>query len=234
MTAWITLTERQPLFAVGMTMSAFAASDVLWRKTGKHSFLSPVLVASAVVAGLLVLFGIPYDDYLQQAAPINNALPIVIVLLAVPLSRQFGRIKRVGFPMSLALAVGSFVAIASALALPVAMGASGGLLATLAPKSVTAAVAVELANRLGGVPALTAVIVVSTGIFGAAFGPMILKAGGVRDERAVGLALGIAGNALGVVRAFQMSETVGAFASVGMILNALLTILFVPLFLTAL
>lgn len=222
------LIEQQPLFAVCITVAAYAASEVLWRRTGRLALLNPVLVATTAVAGLLLLLGISYDDYLRQAEPINETLPLLIVLLAVPLCRKFALIRNAGFPMSLALVTGSVVAIASALALPFAMDASDSLLATIAPKSVTTAVAVEIADRLGGVAGVTAVIVISCGIFGAAFGPLILEAAGVRDDAAKGFALGVAASAIGTARAFQISETAGAFASVGMILNAVLTILLVP------
>lgn len=228
MTPLPALIEQQPLFAVCITVAAYAASEVLWRRTGRLALLNPVLVATTAVAGLLLLLGISYDDYLRQAEPINETLPLLIVLLAVPLCRKFPLIRNAGFPMSLALVTGSVVAIASALALPVAMDASDSLLATIAPKSVTTAVAVEIADRLGGVAGVTAVIVISCGIFGAAFGPLILEAAGVRDDAAKGFALGVAASAIGTARAFQISETAGAFATVGMILNAVLTILLVP------
>jgi putative effector of murein hydrolase len=153
----------------------------------------------------------------------------MVVLLAVPLCRQFGLIRRAGRSMGLALVIGSVVALSSALFLPVINGAAPILIATLAPKSATTAVAVEVTERIGGIPGLTAVIVISTGIFGAAFGPPIMEAAGIRDERAQGFALGVASHAIGTARAFQISEKAGVFASVGMILNALLTILLVPL-----
>lgn len=228
MTPLPALIEQQPLFAVCITVAAYAASEVLWRRTGRLALLNPVLVATTAVAGLLLLLGISYDDYLRQAEPINETLPLLIVLLAVPLCRKFPLIRNAGFPMSLALVTGSVVAVAGALALPVAMDASDSLLATIAPKSVTTAVAVEIADRLGGVAGVTAVIVISCGIFGAAFGPLILEAAGVRDDAAKGFALGVAASAIGTARAFQMSETAGALATVGMILNAVLTILLVP------
>lgn len=228
MTPLPALIEQQPLFAVCITVAAYAASEVLWRRTGRLALLNPVLVATTAVAGLLLLLGISYDDYLRQAEPINETLPLLIVLLAVPLCRKFPLIRNAGFPMSLALVTGSVVAVSGALALPVAMDASDSLLATIAPKSVTTAVAVEIADRLGGVAGVTAVIVISCGIFGAAFGPLILEAAGVRDDAAKGFAPGVAASALGTARAFQMSETAGAFATVGMILNAVLTILLVP------
>lgn len=234
MIEWLALVERQPLFAVGITVGAYAAAECLWRRTGRPALLNPVLIATTILAGLLLILGISYDDYLQQALLLNEALALLIVLLAVPLCRRFWLIREAGFPIGIALVAGSIVAIASALALPVAFGAGDGLIATIAPKSATTAVAVEVTDRLGGLPGLTAVIVISTGIFGAAFGPLILEAGGVRDDRAKGFAMGVAAHAIGTARSFQISETAGAFASLGMILNALLTILLVPIVIASL
>lgn len=117
---------------------------------------------------------------------------------------------------------------------PAAVGVKSSLLSTLAPQSATAAVAVPISEQLGGIPGLTAVIAVSTGVFGASVGPFILQVSGVQDDRAKGFALGLTSHGIGAARAFQISETAGAFASLGMMLNALLTILLVPLLLAAL
>jgi len=152
-------------------------------------------------------------------------------LLAVPLYRQVGLIRKSAGPIIGALLVGSFVAMISALALPIAIGDGQELLATIAPKSATAAVAVQISERLGGISGLTAVVVISTGITGAVLGPPTLNAVGVTDQRAKGFALGLAAHAIGTARAFQISETAGAFASIGMILNAVLTIVLAPTFL---
>lgn len=226
---WISTLTQQPLFAVCLTLAAYALADFIWERTGRLALLNPILVASAVVAGILVCLGISYEDYLRQAQPIDESLALLIVLLAVPLCRQFQLIRKSGLVMLVALVVGSTVALFTALALPAASNIGDQLVATIAPKSATTAVAVEVAKHLGGVSSLTAVIVISTGIFGAAFGPLILALGGVSDDRAKGFALGIASHAIGTARAFQISETAGAFASVGMILNALLTIVFAPI-----
>jgi putative effector of murein hydrolase len=86
----------------------------------------------------------------------------------------------------------------------------------------------EISERLGGVTSLTAVVVISTGIFGAVFGPTLLRSVRVRDDRAIGFAIGLASHAIGTARAFQISAVAGAFASLGMILNALLTIALAP------
>ena len=141
-----------------------------------------------------------YEDYFAQAYLLNEALGVVIVLLAVPLSRQLSLIANASYPIAIALIAGSVVAVLSALALPSAVGAGNELLATLAPKSATTAVAVEVAAKLGGVAGLTAVVVISTGIFGAVFGPAILRAVGIEDDRAKGFALGVASHAIGTAQ----------------------------------
>ncbi len=223
-----------PLFGLGLTVTAYLAAASVWDRLGRPAILHPVLVATLLVVAVLVASGLPYDVFYAQAALLDEALGGVIVLLAVPLCRQAQLIRDAGVPLGGALVVGSAVAIGTALALPLMAGADSALLATLAPKSTTAAVAVEIAHAHGGAIGMTAVIVISTGIFGAVFGPGILAASGVRDPRAVGFALGLASQALGTARGFQISEITGSFASLGMILNAILTIALVPLVLGAL
>ena len=226
---WTWSLSQQPVFAVCLTLAAYALAEFLWQKSGRFALLNPVLIATTIVAAFLAFLGISYEEYLRQAQPIDETLGFLIVLLAIPLCRHFALIRKSGLPMIGALVVGSTVALASALLLPAVVESGNDLVATIAPKSATTAVAVEVAKRLGGVSSLTAVIVISTGIFGAAFGPLILDLGGVKDDRAKGFALGVASHAIGTARAFQISETAGVFASVGMILNALLTIALAPI-----
>jgi len=225
---------NHPLFGLGLTVSAYLVAAALWDRLGRPAIFHPVLVATLLVIAALVVSGLPYAVFYTQAALLDEALGGVIVLLAVPLCRQAQLIRDAGTPLAVALVVGSAVAIGTALALPLAAGADPALLATLAPKSTTAAVAVEIAQAQGGAIGMTAVIVISTGIFGAVFGPAILAASGVRDPRAVGFALGLASHAIGTARAFQISDVTGSFASLGMILNAILTIALVPLVLSLL
>lgn len=219
----------QPLAAVCLTVAAYALAETLWRRSGHAALLNPVLVASAVVAAALLALGVPYERYIAQARPINDLLPLIIILLAVPLCRKLPLIRAAGLPLVAALVFGSVVALTTALIFPALAGEDAELIATLAPKSATAAVAVEVAEGLGGAAGLTAVIVISTGVFGAAFGPALLDFGGVTDDRARGFALGVASHAIGTARAFQISETAGAFASIGMILNGLLTVALAPI-----
>lgn len=234
MTDWLNILTAQPFFAVGLTLLAYALADLLWVRTGRLPVLNPVLVASAVLAMCLIALRIPYETYLLQAQPINEALAAIVVLLAVPLCSQFPLIKEARTAMLLALIAGSAISIGCAVLPPLLSSANSAILPTIAPKSATTAVSVEISERLGGLPGVTAVIVIATGVFGAAFGPSLLSRAGVADHRALGFALGVASHAIGTARAFQISDTAGAFASLGMILNALATILLVPPLLGAL
>jgi putative effector of murein hydrolase len=230
----IELVLLNPLFAVAATVLAWSMAVGAYRALGSPALLHPVLTATAAMSLVLAAAGMPYETYFRQAFPLHAALGVVIVLLAVPLYRQFSLIREARTAIAVSLLAGSTVAFVTALALPMMAQAPAHLLATLAPKSTTTAVAVQIAEGLGGVPALTALAVISTGVFGAAFGPPILSAAGVRDHRAIGLALGVASHAIGTARAFQISDTAGAFSTLGMILNALLTVALAPIILGAL
>lgn len=96
----------QPMFAIGLTVTAYAVANALWHCSGRSAFLNPVLVATCLVAGLLLSFGISYSDYLLKAEPINETLALMIVLLSVPLCRQFPLIRQAGVPLTLALVSG--------------------------------------------------------------------------------------------------------------------------------
>lgn len=219
---------HHPFFGLALTIGVYAAAAATYERMGRPAFLHPVLTSVAVVGGVVLLTGGDYPLYFAQAAPLHNALALLVVLLAVPLVRRLTLIRQSGFALFLALAIGSMVATAGAILPPALLGSESDVLASLAPKSATAAVAVGITERLGGIVALAAMAAVLTGLVGAMIGPTLLGAVGVRDERAVGFAIGVAAHAIGTARAFQISETAGAFATLGMILNALLTVVLAP------
>ena len=132
--------------------------------------------------------------------------------------------------MLAALLAGSFVAMASAVAIGAAFGLRGDVLLSLVPKSATSPVAIGVAEAIGGLPTLTVALVLITGVIGAVVTTPLLNAIGVRDYRARGFATGVAAHGIGTARAFQVQGTAGAFAGIGMVLNAILTALLAPIF----
>jgi putative effector of murein hydrolase len=153
------------------------------------------------------------------------------VALAVPLYRNFALVRQNLLPMAAALVVGALVAIVSAVVVAAALGAPRVVLVSLAPKSVTAAVAMAVSERAGGLPSLTAALVILTGVIGAVVVTPLMNALRIRDYAARGFAAGLASHGIGTARAFTVDPVAGVFAGVAMGLNAVATPIMVPLIL---
>ncbi|MAM95017.1 LrgB family protein [Parvibaculum sp.] len=190
---------------------------------------NPVLLASAPIIGLLWGADIWVGDYQQGGQALIWLLGPATVGLAVPLYRNFSRVRAALIPMAISLVVGSAVAVLSAVLIGDAMGASVETIRSLAPKSVTTPIAMGIADAIGGYPSLAAAFVIVTGIIGAVFGAMIFNAFGIRDPRARGFAMGVAAHGIGTARAFQEDEVSGTFSGVAMALNGIVTALILPL-----
>ena len=229
---WIYLSS-EPLTWLAATLAAYALGDAAFRAAGRKPYVNPVLIAVALLAGLLWLTATPYGTYFEGAQFVHFMLGPATVSLAVPLYLNLGRVREAALPMLAALVAGAVTAIASALGIAWALGVRGETLLSLAPKSATAPVALGISEQIGGSPTLTAVLVILTGITGAVVATPLLNALGIRDWRARGFATGVAAHGIGTARAFQVNETAGAFAGVGMGLNALLTAALAPMVIRA-
>ncbi|WP_417720991.1 LrgB family protein [Salipiger sp.] len=225
---WVYL-SASPLFHLTLTLVAFQAASWLFERGGRNPLLNPVLGAVLIVVAVLLVTGTGYGTYFEGAQFVHFLLGPATVSLAVPLYRQWDRVRSSALAVVVSLLCGSLTAILSAVGVAWLAGGSAGILASIAPKSVTAPVAMAIAETLGGVPSLTAVLVIVTGILGAMIGPRVLTLVGVRDWRARGLAIGTASHGIGTARALQVNETAGAFAGLAMGLNALATALLLPI-----
>lgn len=217
-----------PLLWLTVTLLAYWAGDTASRAAGRRPLVNPVLVAVILLAAVLGATGTPYATYFEGAQFVHFMLGPATVALALPLYANLARVRRAALPMLAGLLAGSVTAVVSALAIARALGVEGSVLASLAPKSATAPVAIGISESLGGQPTLTAVLVLLTGIIGAIVATPLLNALRIRDWRARGFATGVAAHGIGTARAFQVHETAGAFAGIGMGLNAVLTALIAP------
>ena len=193
---WVYL-STQPLLWLTLTLAAYLVAIALHRKSGGHPAVNPVLISVAILVCLLMATGTPYQRYFDGAQFVHFLLGPTTVALAVPLHAQFKRLLAMGGPILIALVVGSLVAGLSAYAIGALLGASAPTLASLAPKSVTTPIAMGIAEKIGGLPSLTAVLVIFTGILGAALGPALLRRAGLRDPAGNGFAMGIAAHGVG-------------------------------------
>ena len=224
---WVYLSAT-PLFWLTMTLVAYQIAHWIYRRCGAHPLANPVLIAVVLLVALLQLTHTPYDTYFSGAQFVHFLFGPATVALAIPLYGQFQRLVGLAGPLLLALVGGSLTAMLSAVFIGHWLGGSLPTLLSLAPKSVTTPIAMGIAERIGGHPSLAAVMVIATGILGAITAQTIFRWLKVNDDAVSGFALGVAAHGIGTARAFQLSETMGAFAALGMGLNGLLTAISLP------
>jgi len=224
---WVYLSAT-PLLGLTVTLLVYQGAFVLYRRSGFHPLANPVAIAVLGLGLLLWATGTPYATYFEGAQFVHFLLGPATVALAVPLLEQLPRLKRLWLPLLGALVAGTLAATVSAIGIGWLLGASRATLASLAPKSVTTPVAMGIAEQIGGLPSLTAVLVVSTGILGAATARYLFDALRITDPAVRGFALGTAAHGIGTARAFQVSEEMGAFAGLAMGLSALFSAVALP------
>ncbi|MCX7663230.1 MAG: LrgB family protein [Tepidimonas fonticaldi] len=224
---WVYL-SASPLLGLTITLLAYGVAHRLFLACGAHPLANPVAIAVALIGALLTLTGTPYATYFEGAQFVHFLLGPATVALAVALHAQWPLLRRTWAPLVAGLVTGALAAAVSAVALGWLLGASPQTLASLAPKSVTTPVAMGIAERLGGLPSLTAVLVVVTGIWGAATARWLFDRLGIADPMVRGFALGVTAHGIGTARAFQVSPTMGAFAGLAMGLAALFNALALP------
>jgi putative effector of murein hydrolase len=177
---------------------------------------------------ILACCGVPYKAYFESVAVLQYLLGTAVVALALPLYRNANRLHGRYVSMALALVAGSLASIFVGLTVAMLAHASASTVLSLAPKSATAAVSMEISRLIGGAPAVTATLTIMTGIIGAVEGPYVLNALRIHAPEARGFAMGVASHGIATARAFTESDVAGSFAGLGMVLNAVLTALIVP------
>ena len=212
---------------LALTFGAFALFKELQRRTG-WVLLNPILLTIALLILFLKLTGISYETYQEVGQLIEFWLKPAVVALGVPLYLQLEMIKKQLLPILLSQLVGCLVGIVSVVLVAKLLGATPDVICSLAPKSVTTPIAMEVSNTTGGIPSLTAAVVVLVGLFGAVFGFKILTLGRVKSPIAQGLSMGTASHAIGTSASMEISRKYGAYASLGLTLNGILTALLTP------
>lgn len=216
-----------PIILLAITFGIYYVARQIQKRTG-WIVLNPILITIAALIALLQLTGISYETYKQGGLYIDFWLKPAIVALGVPLYQNLGQIRRQLLPILMSQLVGCLVGLVSVTLIASAMGASHEVIVSLAPKSVTTPIAMEVCKTSGGIPSLTAAIVVIVGLFGAVFGFKILEVWHVRNPFSQGISMGTAAHAVGTSRAMEKGETYGAYSSLGLILNGVLTALLTP------
>lgn len=214
-------------FLLTLTFSIFFFAKLLQRRTGLV-ILNPILLTIAALIIYLKVFNISFETYNEGGHLIEFWLKPAVVALGVPLYLQLEAIKKQLLPIILSQLAGCIVGVVSVVLIAKLMGASQDVILSLAPKSVTTPIAMEVAKTLGGIPSLTAAVVVLVGLFGAIVGFKILRMLKIYSPIAQGLSMGTAAHAVGTSTAMDISRNYGAYASLGLTVNGIFTALFTP------
>lgn len=225
---WVYL-SASPLLHLTLTLAAYQLSVFLYRRGRLNPLLNPVLLSIVLIVVTLSGTGTTYETYFEGAQFVHFLLGPATVALAIPLYRQVDKVRRSALAVLTSIVSGSITAVVSAVLIAWMLGGSRDALVSLAPKSVTAPVAMGITEQLGGLPSLTAVLVITTGIFGAMIGPYLLDLLRIKNMAARGVAMGTASHGIGTARALQASEVAGAFSGLAMGINALATAILLPL-----
>ncbi len=220
---------QSPVFAVGLTLLVYQLGILLFRRLNRPSWLPPIVSGTLMLGLVIYLLPLEYARYYQDAGLITFLLGPATVALAIPLYRQFHHIRQLAMPVLVTLLLAAPLAIVIAVTLAWSLGADPAVLLSLAPKSVTAPIAVSLAEILGGIGPLTVGVVGITGIFVSVIAPWLCRLMKIDDERILGFVMGLTGHGAATARAFEISPTVGVFSSLALGLTGAFTAILLPL-----
>ena len=220
-------------FLIALTFVVFLGSRFIQRRTGL-TVLNPIRVSIVLLIGFLLVSGVPYETYAVSGEYIDFWLKPAVVALGVPLYRQLESIKKQLLPLLLAEIAGCVIGIVSVVVVAQLLGATKEVVVSLAPKAVTTPIAMEISSAVGGIPPLTAAVVICTGIFGGMAGFRMVKMSRIKSPIASGISIGTAAHAIGTSAAMEKGYRYGAFSSLGLTLNGLFTALLTPFILSIL
>ena len=218
-----------PMLAIGLTLAAYFVGNWVFRGLGRPLWLPPVVLSAALLAAIIAVLALEYERYRQGAQWLMLLLGPATVALGIPLYQQMHHIRALWRPIVCTLPIAATLASVYALVIAWAMGATPEVLASLAPKSVTAPIAIGITEQLGGAVPLMMGGLLITGVLATLFVDLLAKPLRIEDERILGFVLGLNGHAIGTARSFEISPTAGAFASLGMGLTGVFTALILPL-----
>jgi putative effector of murein hydrolase len=225
---WVYL-SGSPLLALTLTLAAWQLGTWLYERSGRNPLVNPVAIAVATVAAAILAIDMSYTTYFEGAQFVHFLLGTATVSLAVPIHRGLDQLRGRVLPLAAALLGGGAASIGVAIGMARLFGVDAPLQQGLWAKSVTAPIAMGVAERIGASPTLTAVYAVVTGVLGAALGRFVLDAVGCRAWWQRGAALGIAAHGIGTSRAFTVHPEAGAWASLAMGLHGVIGAVLIPL-----
>ena len=224
---WIYL-SASPLLGLSITLFTYTLAYQLYLYANSNPLLNPVLTTVTLLILFLLATDTSYAAYFEGGQFIHFLLGPATVALAIPLYQQLDKLKQAWLPILITVISGVVIGAFSSISIAWFLGASIETQLSLAPKSVTTPVAMGISELIGGIPSLTAILVVITGIIGAIIGTKIFHLMRITDDSIKGIAMGITAHGIGTARAFQVSSEMGAFSGLAMALSAFASAVILP------
>ncbi len=216
-------------FGVVLTLICYEIGLVIKRKT-KLSLANPLLIASILIIGVLLILDIDYEVYKAAVQPISFLLTPATVCLAIPLYRQLELLKKYPVAIFGGITSGVLTTMVSIWLMSLAFGLTHEQYVTLLPKSITTAIGMGISDKMGGIVTITIVSICITGILGNVMAELWLKWMKIEEPIAKGLAIGTASHALGTTKAMEIGEIEGAMSSLSVVVTGILTVIAIQIF----
>lgn len=225
---WVYL-QAEPLFWLTLTIGSYLIADAVYKASNLFPLLNPVAISVGIVSASLIMFDVEYERYFNGAKFIHFLLGPATVALAIPIYLNWRIVLAERLAILTTVSLGAVFAVVITFVLATMLDLDQATVRSLLPRSVTAPIAMGISELIGGIPSLTAIITIVTGIVGAAIGTFVLDLLRIRDMAARGFAFGLASHGIGTARAMSRNRTAGVFAAVAMGLSGIVTALIVPL-----
>lgn len=216
---WVYL-STSPLLGLTVTLIAYLVGSRLYQMSNGNPVVNPVAIAILLIIAYLFISATPFETYFEGAQFVHFLLGPATVAFAIPLYQQIAKLKAIWIPLLISVFIGVSVGALASVGISALLGASMETVLSLAPKSMTTPIAMGVSQQLGGLPSLTAVLVITTGIIGAVMGTRLFELMKIEDDSVKGIAMGLNAHGIGTARAFQVSSEMGAFSGLGMALMA--------------
>lgn len=215
-------------FGIVISFIAFEIGKFVFKKTQSPIF-NPLLIGTLIVIVILKTFDISTDSYFKGASIINFFLGPATVALALPLYKQWNLFKKYFIPVMTGAIIGSFIGIISVIVLGKLLDVDKTLLYSFMPKSITTPIGIEVSSILGGIPSLTVLGIILTGITGNVSAPFICKIFRIKHSVAKGIGIGVASHAVGTSKAMEMGEVEGSMSALSIVFAGILTLIWAPI-----
>ncbi|MGV3488907.1 MAG: CidB/LrgB family autolysis modulator [Tuberibacillus sp.] len=215
------------VFCIVLTIAIYIFSKKIYKRFSKV-YLSPLLITPFVIVIILLCTHMPYETYYSGGKWLSFMLQPATIAFAVPLYKHFHILKKHSIEILAGVLSGSTVAIITSMYMAKGLHLSGKIIDSLIPRSVTTPIAMGVAKNIGGIPAVTAVFVIITGLLGATIGPFVIRFFRIDNDIARGVLFGTSSHAAGTSKAFEYGSVSGTISSLSMIIAAIITIFIAP------